>query len=332
MQYQHDPRDRRVGEAHTIWKWLQRALDGKSPKVTHASQSTGSFYVADSDDDADIIDDHGDLAGLTDTADHPGYLTLDGLRTMLGNLLMGAFGIHLTKRATPATPASEVTVLYNDTTTERLHQLDDTGAAADLSKQIVVTLQGQQLGLHADSETWKDGDTQNLPCTVTPYGFYSYNITSNIADAGHGAWLWVARRDISDPNFAQAWLATGGQMDYRGCNTLKVRALVLPTCSVQSGSVPSGGSYWDSIKLYMNEQAGASKDLSADLQSQTSNGNWSIIEADFDVSGWATGDDDGLMFGIELIGVDVDDPDPDPINEWQYSFVVAWIEVIGWIR
>jgi hypothetical protein len=43
--------------------------------------------------------DHGDLAGLTDVADHPGYLDLAGTRSMTGPLQMGSQDIRSAKAA-----------------------------------------------------------------------------------------------------------------------------------------------------------------------------------------------------------------------------------------
>ena len=40
------------------------------------------------------ITDHGDLGGLGDVSDHPGYLTLSGSRTMTGDLEMGGYNIE----------------------------------------------------------------------------------------------------------------------------------------------------------------------------------------------------------------------------------------------
>lgn len=275
--------------------------------------------------------DHGNTGGLTDD-DHTQYLLIDGTRAMTGNLTMGAHYVGFSKLATPGAPASDYTLLYNDTTTERLHQVDDTGAAADLSKQNVVTLQGQALGLEATSQRWAQDQTQTLPCTVTSDGVYVYDFTNHLQTSGHGYWTWVARRDQSAAEFAQAMFAVGGQMDYNGCNTLKLRAKVKPYVVVSQGSEPGGGSYWEYIYAYVTENSGDNDTKSADLQSQTTNNAYTIIEADFDISGWSVGAEEGLFFGLEVKGVDVDDPDPDPVNEWTYSFSIEWIEVIAWIR
>lgn len=210
----------------------------------------------------------------------------------------------------------------------RAYCIDDGGNRHDLTILNDVTLQGQNLA-RATAVTWDSGDTQNQSAAVGATGHYNFNYP--VANAGHGAWQWQARRAQRSPDFAQAWLATGGEIDYRGGDAIKIRALVYVDCQLVSGSAPAGGSYWDTIEFYVNEQAGASAGVSTDLQSQTVNGAWRIIEADFDVSSWVTGDDDGLMFGIYAAGVDVDDPDPEPVNEWQYSFVIAWIEAIQWL-
>lgn len=78
--YQHDPRNRRVGEGHTIMKWLQTAL--KQFAVPHAVVGGSSAVViSQSDDDAEFIDT---FLGLLDTPDAYTSQALKAVRVNAG--------------------------------------------------------------------------------------------------------------------------------------------------------------------------------------------------------------------------------------------------------
>jgi len=269
--------------------------------------------------------DHGDLNGLSDD-DHTQYVLVAGTRAMTGHL-------PLTEIAAPGSPpASGIHYLYPDSTSHRLNDMDPDGSVHDLTKQNVVTIQGQAPADGATSQRWDSDQTQTDACAVSSAAVFAYDFTNHKQTSGYGLWSWVARRNQSEANFAQAVIAVGGQMDYNGCDVLKLRAKVKVQGNAASGSAPSGGSYWDSVYAYVTENSGDNDTKSADLQSQLSDGNYRIIEADFDVSGWSIGAEEALFFGLEFKGVDVDDPDPDPLNEWEYAVSIEWIEVIAWIN
>lgn len=213
----------------------------------------------------------------------------------------------------------------------RAYSMDDAGHRHDLSIRNVVTLQGSWLADTASS-TYDTTETQSIPCAVTSSSVYTYDWASHEQSEGNGGWSWEARRDQMALEYSQAAIATGGGMDYNSSDTLKIRAKVKPYCIVDQGSAPSGGSYWESISLYVSENSGDNSSISADLQSSTSNNAWTIIEADFDISSWSVGADEALYFGIEAIGIEVEDPDPDPLNIWMMSISVEWIEAIAWMK
>jgi len=209
----------------------------------------------------------------------------------------------------------------------RAYLLDDGGNLHELTIQGDSEVLGQWLA-DAASVTYDTDKTQNLPCAVTPITLYAYDWTNRKQQSGYAMWTWDAQRLQGLPDYAQAQLATGGQFHAAGCGKITVQAKVKYTCSVADGSAPSGGSYWDSVKLYCNSNDGASAALSGDLQSSLSNGNWRIIEYEFDISGWSLGAHDGIMAGLDFIGVAVDDPDPDPVNTWHYIAQIEWLRIV----
>jgi hypothetical protein len=97
------------------------------------------------------------------------------------------------------------------------------------------------------------------------------------------------------------------------------------------GTAPSS-TYWDSIKFYVSENSGDNSTVSNDIQSETSDGAWRIIDYDFDISGWTINDDEALMVGLVFVGEDVEDPDPNPLTEWEFDVRIEWIHAIQWIE
>jgi hypothetical protein len=267
----------------------------------------------------------GDGSGAVDLTMYRGAA---GEAAITGNLSLGAHHLALGKIATPGAAASDTGLIYFDTTTERPYVVDDAGAAACLAIQNVVTLPGQYLAHLA----WGYSDVQNLAAPVSAQVYNSYDWTNHKQATGYGSWDWIASRDQRIPDYAQSKLYTAGQMDYNGCDTIKLRAKVWLQNSVVVGSAPGGGSYWDSIKFHLSENDGSHSTVSADLQSGLADSAWRIIEADFDISSWTVGAEEGLYFGLEFTGVEVDDPDPDPQNAWQYWVGIEWIEAIAWIN
>lgn len=295
-----------------------------------ASNEVAFFSVtADADSRFSITAD-GTLgwADGTNPVDLTMYRGAAGEAAITGNLSLGAHHLALGKIATPGAAASDTGLIYFDTTTERPYVMDDAGAAACLAIQNVVTLPGQYLAHLA----WGYADVQNQPAPVTAQNLSAYDWTNHKQGTGHGLWGWTASRGQRIPDYGQSKMYTAGQMDYNGCDTIKLRAKVWVENVLVAGSAPSGGSYWDSVKFHISENDGSHYTLSSDLQSGLADSAWRIIEADFDISAWTVGAEEGLYFGLEFIGVEVDDPDPDPQNMWGYQVAIEWIEAIAWIN
>jgi len=150
-------------------------------------------------------------------------------------------------------------------------------------------------------------------------------------DAGYGEWTWMASRAQGPAIWAQCQLATGGQIDYNSADKLTLRALVYVEGVTAQGAAPSG-TYWDSIKFYVTESNGEDNStVSADIQGETSNGAWAIIDADVDVSAWSIGAEEALRIGLVFVGEDVEDPGGDPQTDWEYTVRIEWIKATQWI-
>jgi len=90
------------------------------------------------------VSDHGNLTGLTDVADHPGYLTLDGNRAMTGNLNMGGN-------------------LIEDSNDNELLDFGETADAINFFK-MVNSATGNAIDLQAQ------GDDTDINIALTPKG------------------------------------------------------------------------------------------------------------------------------------------------------------------
>ena len=202
----------------------------------------------------------------------------------------------------------------------------------DLSIQADDIIFGQYLAT-GDNETW---DYESIGGAPSPFSvssglMYTYNFTTNKQTAGYGIWDWTADRQQMAMVWRQCRFATGGQIDWNDCDSLTLRAKVLVNCVKTEGALPSG-TYWDSIKFYVTENTGNDATISSDIQGETVNGAWRIIDHDFDVSGWTINDDEALMVGLVFVGEEVEDPGEDPETIWTYEVKIEWIHVIQWIE
>jgi|GEM_PF-3665209 len=229
-------------------------------------------------------------------------------------------------------PPADTLRTYADTTlTSRLYAKDSSSNEIDLSIQSDHVFQGQWLA-DTEDETWEDAAQDLIACEATASRKYDFDFVNMQQDASYGQWVWDAVRAQMALNWAQCQFATGGQIDYNGCTDLTLRALVWVNCATAEGAAP-GGTYWDSIKFYVTESNGEDNDtVSADLQGQTSNGAWTIIEADVDVSAWSIGAEEALRVGLVFVGEDVADPGMDPQTTWTYEVRIEWIKVTQWVE
>lgn len=105
MLYQHDPRNRRVGEGHTIMKWLQNAL--KTISVKHAATGGSSAVViSQSDDDTEFPDTFLDLL------DTPSSYASQALKAVRVNAGATALEFYTPSSTTPG--GSDKHVQFND--------------------------------------------------------------------------------------------------------------------------------------------------------------------------------------------------------------------------